>query len=263
MFNDILKNPQALATILSNPKTILEICILWYGTYKIFLFLKGTKAVYLLRGLIFLVLAFSIFQLAGLFVLSYLLTKLLGIYLILIIVIFQPELREGLIRLGKGHLFPLIEPRQEDIERTLRAIKAAAENLSRKKHGALIAMKKEIGLKSYIESGVAINSEISAELLGSIFYPSGPLHDGGVIVEGSRIAAAACLFPLSDDLGLDKTLGMRHRCGLGLSEHSDALVIIVSEETGTISLAINGQLSRDLSPDDLYTILKGQLVHQR
>jgi diadenylate cyclase len=115
-------------------------------------------------------------------------------------------------------------------------------------------------MQSVIESGVRLDARLSSELLQNIFYPSAPLHDGGVIVEGTNILSAACLFPLSENTGLEKTLGMRHRAGIGLSEHSDAVVIIVSEENGVVSLAINGQLSRDLSANDLFTILKGQLT---
>jgi diadenylate cyclase len=238
-------------------KPFIEIGILWFVIYRIFLFLKGTKAVYLLRGLIILIISFFIFQKLGFFVLSWLLTKFFAFFLILIVIIFQPELREGLIRLGKRHLFA-IEPKKEEIEKTLREIVSAVGILSRKKIGALIAIKREMGLKNYIESGVILNADITSELLQNIFYPSAPLHDGGVIVDGTKIVSAACLFPLSDNPNLDKTLGMRHRAGVGLSEHSDAVVIIVSEETGAISLAINGQLSRNLTANDLFTILKGQ-----
>lgn len=239
-------------------RTIVEISILWYVIYNIFLFLKGTKAVYVVRGIIVLIVAFFIFQFTGLYILSWLLTKILGFYFILIIVIFQPELREGLIRLGKGHVF-YIEPKQEEIEKTLKEITSAVGILSRKKIGALIAIKREIGLKNYEESGVIINADLNSELLQNIFYPLAPLHDGGVIVEGTKVVAAACLFPLSDNLNVDKMMGMRHRAAIGISDNSDAVVIAVSEETGSISLAISGQLNRDITLNDLLTILKGQL----
>ena len=242
-----------------NWKTIVEILILWIVVYRIFLFLKGTKAVYLLRGIITLVIALFVFQMLGLPVLSKLLTYLFAFFLIFIVIIFQPELREGLIHLGKRHIF-YIEPKREEIERTLKEIVSAVGSLSRKKTGALIAIKREIGLKGYIESGVVLNADLTSELLQNIFYPSSPLHDGGVIVGETKLIAASCLFPLSDNPNLEKTLGMRHRAAVGLSENSDALVITVSEENGFISLAINGQLTRNLTPDDLLTILKGQLA---
>jgi diadenylate cyclase len=176
----------------------------------------------------------------------------------LVVIIFQPELREGLVRLGQRHFF-YVEPKKEDIEKALKEIVSAAGVLSRKKMGALVAIKREMGLKNYIESGVPLNADLTSELLQNIFCPSAPLHDGGVIIEGMKIVAASCLLPLSDNPHLSKTLGMRHRAGMGLSEHSDALVIIVSEENGALSLAIKGQLTQDLSPDDLLTILRGQL----
>ena len=150
-----------------------------------------------------------------------------------------------------------------EMENILREIVSATGTPSRKKEGALIAIQREIGLKRYIESGVGLNADLTSELLQSIFYPSAPMHDGGVIVDGTRVVAAACLFPLSDNAELERTLGTRHRAAIGLSENSDAVVIAVSEENGSISLAINGQLTRDLAPHDLLTILKGQLTSSR
>ena len=243
-------------------KTIVEIVILWMVIYRIFLFLKGTKAVYLLRGIVILVISLLAFQMLGLPILTRLLTYLFAFFLILVVIIFQPELREGLIHLGKRHIF-YIEPKREEIEKTLREIVSAAGALSRRKQGALIAIKREIGLKRYIQSGVILNAELTTELLQNIFYPSAPLHDGGVVVDEMTVIAAACLFPLSDNPSLEKTLGMRHRAAVGLSENSDALVVSVSEENGSISLAINGQLTRNLTSNDLLTILKGQLTKPR
>ncbi len=242
-----------------NWKAIAEIVILWMVIYRIFLFLKGTKAVYLLRGTIVLVISLVVFQLLGFPVLSRILTYLFAAFLLFVVIIFQPELREGLIRLGRRHIFH-IEPQVEQVEQILREIISSVGVLSRKRIGALIAIKKEMGLKKYIESGVVLNADITSELIQNIFYPSAPLHDGGIIIEGTRVVAAACLFPLSDDSGIERTLGMRHRAAVGLSEASDALVIVISEETGIISLAIEGQLTRRLTPNELFTILKGQLA---
>ena len=245
-----------------NWKSIVEIVILWYVIYKVLLFLKGTKAVYLLIGIIILIISFFVSQLLGLYVLRWLLTKLFTFFLIFIVIVFQPELREGLIRLGKGPIFR-IEPEKEEIEWMMREVVKAVSNMAKNKVGALIGIKREIGLKNIIESGVILNAEISSELIQNIFYPSAPLHDGGMIIDGLRIVSVGCLFPLTENPNLEKTLGMRHRAAVGLSETSDALVIIVSEERGTISLAINGQLTRNLSPQDLLTILRGQLRRER
>ncbi len=243
-------------------KAVVEILILWFIIYSIFIFLKGRRAVYLLRGLIILIVSFFIFQKLGFYVLSWLLTKLFAFFLIFIVIIFQPELREGLIALGKKHIFPL-EPKGEEIDALIRAIVTAVSSLSKKKIGALIAIKREIGLRKYIESGVIIDAKVTPELLQNIFYPPAPLHDGGVIIDGLRVVSAGCLFPLTDNPSLERGLGMRHRAAVGLSEVTDAVVVVVSEETGVVSLAINGQLSRDLSYSDLKTILKGQLGKKR
>ncbi len=241
-----------------NARTILEIIILWAVIYRVLVSLKGTRGVYIIRGIIVLIISYFIFQKLGLTVLIWLLTNFFAFYLIIIVVIFQPELREALIKLGQRHIF-YKGLGKEEIEKILREIVSAVSILSRKKIGALIAIKREMGLKDYIESGVMVNADLSSELLQNIFHPLAPLHDGGVIVEGPKIVAASCLFPHSDSLNLEKGIGMRHRSGIGLSEHSDALVVIVSEENGHISLAINGQLTGDLTSDDLLTILKGQL----
>ncbi|MFH1771249.1 MAG: diadenylate cyclase CdaA [Candidatus Omnitrophota bacterium] len=240
-------------------KNVTEILILWLIFYHIFVFLKGTRAVYLLRGTIVLVFFFLLSQVLGLPVLTKIFTYFFVFFVIIIAIIFQPELREGLMRLGKGHIF-YVEPHKEEIEKTLRSVVSAVSIMSRKRTGALIAIKREIGLKNYIESGVILNADLTAELLQNIFYPSAPLHDGGVIVEGSKIIASSCLFPLSENPSLEKTLGMRHRAAVGLSENCDAVVIIASEESGSVSLAINGQLTRNLTPTDLFTILRGQFT---
>ncbi|MCM8830671.1 MAG: diadenylate cyclase CdaA [Candidatus Omnitrophica bacterium] len=244
-----------------NWKSILEIFILWIAIYSILYFLKGTKAVYLLRGIFVLIIALLVFQLLGLPVLTRLLTYFFAFFLILVVIIFQPELRDGLVKLGKRHFF-IFEPKMEEIEFMLNEIITAVKIFSKEKIGALIAIKRQIGLRNIVESGVILNADLSYQLLNSLFYPNSPLHDGGVIIEGRKIVAAGCLFPLTER-HLNGFLGMRHRAGMGLSEHSDALVIIVSEENGSISLAISGQLSQGLTYEELFTILKGQLVKRK
>jgi len=245
-----------------NWKDIVEIIILWMVIYRIFVFLKGSKAIYLVRGIIILVIALLAFQMFDFPVLTRLLTYFFAFFLVLVAIIFQPELRDGLMHLGKRHIF-YIESKKEEIEKTLREIVSAIGALSRKKIGALVAIQREIGLKRYVESGVLLNADLTSDLIQNIFYPGAPLHDGGLIIQEAKIIAASCLFPLSDNPDLERALGMRHRAAVGLSENSDALVIIVSEESGSISLAINGQLTRNLAPNDLLTILKGQLAKPR
>jgi len=196
-------------------RAIVEILILWYVIYRIFLFRLRRQRQMCIRD-------------------------------------------RGLIRLGRRHLFP-VPLKREEVERTIKEIVTACVNMSKKKIGALMGIKREFGLKNIIETGIILNAELSSQLLENIFFPSAPLHDGGVIIDGKTIVSCACLFPLSDNPNLEKTLGMRHRAAVGLSEHSDAIVVVVSEETGGISLAVNGQFTRNLSGEDLFTILKGLL----
>lgn len=243
-------------------RMILEILILWFVWYRIMIFLKDTKGVYVIRGIFVLVVAFFIFQKLEFNTLNWILTKIFAISIIGLMIIFQPELRQGLTKLGQQ---PLLYTgfSEEDIENIIREIGSAVNLLAKKRIGVLIAIQRGIGLKNYVESGVLLNSQLSSELIQSIFYPGSALHDGGVIIAMNKIIAAACLFPLSEDPDIDKSLGMRHRAGIGLSEESDAIVIIVSEETGKISLAINGKLNWGLKKEELITILKGLLKKGR
>jgi len=248
--------------IVAHWRMLLEIGVLWVVFYRVFLFLKGTKALYLVRGIVILTVAFFLSQKFGLNTLAWLLTQIFAISILGIIVLFQPELRQGLSRLGQKPL--MYGLRDSEIETLVKEIVKAAGVLSKKKIGALVAIQREMGLKNYVESGIPIYARLGTELVEAIFFPAGPLHDGGVIVslEGI-ILSAGCLFPLTDSPYIDKGLGMRHRAAVGLSEDSDAVVVVVSEETGGISLAINGKLTKDLSLDDLYTILKGLLKKKR
>lgn len=241
-----------------NWKIVIEITILWFVFYRILLFLKDTKAVYVIRGIFILILAFFIFQKLGLNTLNWILTKIFAISVIGLIVIFQLELRQGLTRLGQQ---PLLYTgfRGEEIEVIVKEISSAVSIMAKKRIGALIAIQREIGLRNYIESGVPLDAEISSELIQAIFSPTSVLHDGGVVLARDKVAAAACLFPLSESPDIDKVLGMRHRAGVGLSEETDAIVIIVSEERGTITLAINGRITPNLKREDLITIIKGLL----
>ncbi len=245
-----------------NWKMAVEVVILWFVFYRIVLFLKDTKAFYVIRGIFILILAFFVFQKLGLNTLNWILTKIFALSIIGLIIIFQPELRQGLTRLGQQ---PLLYTgfREDEIEAIIKELCNAVSLLSKKKIGALIAIQREIGLRNYIESGIALDAEISSELIQGIFTPASALHDGGVIIVRDRVTAAGCLFPLSDNPDIDKSLGMRHRAGIGLSEDSDAVVIIVSEETGGISLALNGRVTGGFKKDDLVPVLKGLLSKGR
>jgi diadenylate cyclase len=236
-------------------KPTVEILILWFVIYHILLFFEGTRAVQVLRGLIVLLLVFFLFQKLGLKTLDWILTKLFAISVISILIIFHPEIRHGLARLGQRHLFsPAL--REEEVEYILKEIGKAAENLSKQKIGCLIALESEDSLSTYSDSGVTIDARVSSDLIETIFTPNNPLHDGALVIQNGRAMAAGCLFPLTDNQYLSRIFGTRHRAALGLSEETDAVVIIVSEERGDISLVYQGKLYRDLSRENLLTKIK-------
>ena len=230
--------------IKTNWKAVIEIVILTMFLYYILLFIKGTRAVQVLKGVFFLIILFMFSQKLDLVVLNWLLTMFMPIAIISLIIIFQPELRRGLARLGRNPFFiALSEDKQiPDI------VADAVMTLSKRKIGAIIVFEQEIGLKNYINTGIILDAFITKELICSIFMPSSPLHDGAVIIERDRLSASSCLLPLSQYHHLSKSLGTRHRAAVGLSEETDALVIVISEETGTVSIAENGNIVRDVGP---------------
>jgi len=238
---------------------MIEITILWFVFFRIMIFFEGTRAGQVWKGIFILVIAFFLAQKLGLNTLDWILTKLFAISVIAIIVIFQPELRFGLARLGQPHLF-ITGLKEEELDELIRQIAATFSYLSQRKIGAIIAIEREDKLKSYINSGVPLGAKISPEFLETIFTPLSPLHDGGVVIQGNEVAAAACLFPLAQNPYLSPSLGTRHRAALGLSEETDAVVLIVSEETGLISLAVGGRLTQGLTKEELAQNLKEILV---
>ncbi len=213
--------------------------ILWAVFYRILLFFEGTRAFQVLRGITYLIIALLVSQVLGFEVLNWLLRNFFSIWIIVIVVIFQHELRSGLARLGQQHLFT-ISLGEPEIKALVNEIYDTVSRLSKRRIGCLIAIEREMKLDMYIESGILIDGKVSSALLQSIFLPGTPLHDGGVVIRGERVAASSCLFPLSDNPSVGKTVGTRHRAALGLSEHTDALVVLVSEETGEISIAYGG-----------------------
>lgn len=236
-------------------KPIVEIIILWFVIYQIMLFFEGTRAIHVVRGIIILLVAFFLFQWLGLAILDWLFTKLFTVSVIAIMIIFHPEIRQGLARLGRRHLFGTVL-REEELDYILKQIVKAAENLSKDKLGALIAIEKTDSLGAYIESGVLIDSRVSCELIETIFSRNSILHDGGMIIQHGRITASGCLFPLTENQDLSRIFGTRHRAALGLSEVTDALTIIVSEERQDISLVYRSKLYKDLSQEELFAKVK-------
>jgi diadenylate cyclase len=237
-------------------KISLEIAILWWIIYAILLFIKGTRAAQLLKGLIIVVLLFFLVEKLGLNAVSWILTKILALSVIGFIIIFQPEIRRGLARIGQ---FGVFTAKDQIIDEIVKAVTWLAE----KKIGAIIAIEREVGLKSYIESGVHLDSKVKSELLTTIFMPNTLLHDGGVVIQLDRVVAAGCLFPLAQDPHLARQLGTRHRAAIGLTEETDAVVVVASEETGAISVVTGGKLTRDLDGEALENVLINLLYKQR
>ena len=233
----------------------IEILVLWFLIYRIILFLTGTRAVKVLIGIAVLLLTFLMAQAFDLTVVGWLFTKLFGISVIALLVIFSPEIRQGLAQLGQRHIFapPL---KDEELDQVLYQISEAADNLSKDKLGALIAIEIKDSLNAYTESGVIVDARVSADLIQAIFTPNNPLHDGAVIIRQGRILAASCLFPLAHNKDLSRIFGTRHRAALGLSEETDAMLIIISEERADISLVYLGKLFRDISKADIITRIK-------
>lgn len=256
---------EVLKSILQYWRPFVEITILWYTIYHILIFFERTRARNVLRGLIVLVVLFFVFQRLGLTTLDWIMTKIFAISVIGLFILFQPELRQGLARLGGGRntIFTSFILKEEELEVLIKQLSGTAEDFSEKKIGALLALERENSLGVYIDSGVQMDSMVSEELLESVFMHYSPLHDGGVVIVGSRIAAAACLFPLTDNMRLSRSYGTRHRAALGLSEDTDAVVIVVSEETGKISLATEGYLISDISKEELTRTLRNLLRQKR
>lgn len=240
-------------------KPIVEIGAVWVVVYFLLLFIKGTRAIQVLKGLTILFIAFFIAQIFQLNIINWLLTKIFAISIIALLIIFQPELRRGLAHLGQSKWFHFLVKEKKALEEITKAVNL----LSHKKTGALIIIERESGLKNYIEEGISIDANLSKELLLSIFNSYSPLHDGGVIIQGGRIVASRCFFPLSENPNLHRSLGTRHRAAIGLSEESDALCIVVSEETGEISLSADGILNPNLDIRSLKNMLKDLYVLEK
>lgn len=238
---------------------IIDILVISFFIYRCLDFLKETRAEQLIKGIGLLLVLTKLSEWLQLFTVNYLLSNILTVGAFAIIVVFQPELRRGLEYLGRSRIFPknIADAQTSEATKTIEAITSAVASLSRQKIGAIIVIERTVGLRDLIETGTEINGIVSPELLINIFIPNTPLHDGAVIIRKNQILAAACFLPLSENMTISKELGTRHRASLGISEKSDALSIVVSEETGVISITENAQLSRYLDIETLKTILEG------
>ncbi|WP_076759271.1 diadenylate cyclase CdaA [Edaphobacillus lindanitolerans] len=236
---------------------IVDILLVWFVLYKLIAIIKGTKAVQLLKGLFVIIIAWFVTKELGLRTLYWIMEQVLRWGFLAIIVIFQPELRRALEQIGRGKLFSRgSQQEEEERNRLVESVTKSVGYMAKRRIGALISIERETGLSEYIETGIPMHSDLTSELLINIFIPNTPLHDGAVIVQQQRIAAAACYLPLSESPFISKELGTRHRAALGLSEVTDAITVVVSEETGAVSLTANGDLHRNLSTEEFETLLR-------
>lgn len=239
---------------------IVDILLVWYVIYKLIMVIRGTKAVQLLKGIVVIVVVRILSSFLGLKTLQWLMDQALTWGFLAIIIIFQPELRRALEQLGRGSLFSRSSvPEEEEQNHTVESIIKAVQYMAKRRIGALISIERETGMGDYIETGIPLHSKISSELLINIFIPNTPLHDGAVIIQRNQVAAAACYLPLSESPFISKELGTRHRAALGISEVTDSITVVVSEETGSVSLTKNGELHRDLSPESFRELLTLEL----
>lgn len=237
--------------------TILDVLFVWFVIYKLITLIRGTKAVQLLKGIFVIIVARVITDALGMETLGWMLDQVIRFGFLAIIIIFQPEIRRALEQLGRGKLFARSTlQEQEEQNRLLGAMSKSVSYMAKRRIGALISIERETGLSEYIETGIPLNANVTSELIINIFIPNTPLHDGAVIMQKNKIAAAACYLPLSESPFISKELGTRHRAAIGLSEVTDAITIVVSEETGAVSITANGDLHRNLSMEEFDQHLK-------
>lgn len=245
--------------------TVLDVFIVSALIYQILLLIRGTRAVQMALGLGFLVVFFYLSRWLHLETVQWILTNILPYFVFGIIVLFAAEIRRALANIGKNRLIRKFS--QDPLRESYDEIVLAATTLSSQRIGGLIVIERDIGLKNYIESGVAVDAALSYDLLVTIFSPGAPLHDGAVIVQKDRITAAACFLPLTVNPRLSKELGTRHRAAIGVTEESDAVVIVVSEETGIISIVVGGKIERNLDGDSLSQrlvfVLEGKIGQEK
>lgn len=242
---------------------VLDVLIVAFLIYKIVDLIRKTSSSKLGRGVVVLLFALWISGWAKLTVVNFILRRTVELGLIALVILFQPEIRRFLEKMGSGgRLSGLFgrEPQLLSMESAITQTVLACMQMGREKVGALIVFERDNQLSDQMNTGTIIDADTTSELLRNIFYPKAPLHDGAVIIKDGRIAAGGCMLPLTNNSNLSKDLGMRHRAGIGMSEHSDAVVVIVSEETGSVSIAVDGMLKRHLSADTCEKLLRNELI---
>ena len=236
--------------------TIVDIGIVYYVLYRGYILIKDMRAKQLVKGIVLLVALIPISSIFDLYMVEFILRNTFQVGLIALVIVFQPEIRKALEYIGRtSFTISNVEKNTETSKKIIKEIISAATSLSRQKIGALIVFEKQIGLNDIIESGTVINANISSGLLINIFIPNTPLHDGAVIIKDYIIKAAGCFLPLTDNNLLSKDIGTRHRAAIGITERSDSIALVVSEETGYISYAVEGRLYRNIQAEETETIL--------
>lgn len=236
----------------------VDIVIVAYVIYRVLLLIKGTRAIQMLIGLMLIIVAFfaSKEEYLDLVTLNWMLDKFISYFILIVVVIFQNDIRRGLAQVGRSRIFTGLSRVEES--RFFEAVTKACSTLAARRIGAILAIQRQADLSEFAEKGTPLDAQVTSEILLSIFLPDhqNPLHDGAVVVQGGRITAAGCFLPLSMNPRLDKTLGTRHRAGVGLTEETDAVVLVVSEERGAISVAMDGKVTRDIDPATLRKVLQ-------
>jgi diadenylate cyclase len=247
-------------------QSVIDIGIVAYVIYKVIVLMRETRAWQLIKGILFILLASEASKLLGFRTIAFILGNTISIAAISLVILFQPELRRGLAQIGRSTIKDFFSPDEQStkvmITSVIEAIVKACTELSRTYTGALIVIERDTKVGEIINTGTEIDSNVSAELIINIFTPNTPLHDGAVIVRENKIKAAACFLPLTDNTDLSKELGTRHRAALGITEVSDSIAVVVSEESGKISFALNGGLTRNLTPDTLRKALTKNMLEK-
>ncbi len=244
---------------------VIDIMIVSIVVYEVLKLIRGTHAVQMAMGIAFLVGLFYISRGFQLETLNWLIRNVVGYVVFAAIVLMQADIRRALVHIGRAPFFRLFRRLDRTVsdDDTIEELVVATTTLAGKRTGALIVIERSIGLRNYIESGIPVDAQLTYDLLVSIFQPTSPLHDGAVIVQNDRMAAAACFLPLTVNPRLSRELGSRHRAAIGVTEENDSIAIVVSEETGVISLVISGDVERSLDPDQLRTRLAGLILKRR
>ncbi|MGD8192817.1 diadenylate cyclase CdaA [Brevibacillus ginsengisoli] len=238
----------------------IDILSVTYVIYKLIMLIKGTRAVQLLKGIVVIVVTWLLSKYFELKTLHWLMSQAFTFGVLAVVIIFQPELRRALEQLGRGKLFSRTQSQSDSsLHKTVQEVAKSVTYMAKRRIGALIVVEQETGLNDYVETGIPIEGKVTSELLINIFIPNTPLHDGAVIIRKDSILAAGCYLPLSENPSISKELGTRHRAAIGMSEVSDGVSIVVSEETGNVSLAINGDVRRNLTEEQLTEFLLEQL----